>query len=279
MSTETLHDCAACGRKNFSSRGLKAHVCRPEKAQQFPMSKPEKQTSALTVLSAPELRAPAGTIDQLKEAAIGQIEAVARIEGQAAIGGIIAGLTLHRVKASLKHGEFRPWLEQISTSGGHLKLKKSQASNYMRLAVAFIEEAGADKDNLIALGDSGEMLDLADTAAGQALASKLKKFAGDNSLNELLIKHGIKGVGLKSSLVSEKADENPISPEASMQAAREMAWEQSYNAVRQIRAALSEPDQIQLLNDPKQIELLKAELVEVNKLADARLQALRTISI
>ncbi len=278
MSTETLHDCAACGRKNFSARGIKAHVCRPEKAQQFPMSKPEKQTSALTVLSAPELRAPAGTIDQLKEAAIGQIEAVARMEGQAAIGGILAGLTLHRVKASLKHGEFGPWTEKFTT-GEHFKIRKTQVSYYMRLAVAFIEEAGADKDNLIALGDSGEMLDLADTAAGQALASKLKKFAGDNSLNELLIKHGIKGVGLKSSLATEKAEENPISPEASMQAAREMAWEQSYNAVRQIRAALSEPDQIQLLNDPKQIELLKAELVEVNKLADARLQALRTISI
>lgn len=45
MTTETLHDCPDCGRKNFSSRGIKSHVCRPEKTTTtaLPMSKKETQ--------------------------------------------------------------------------------------------------------------------------------------------------------------------------------------------------------------------------------------------
>jgi hypothetical protein len=152
------------------------------------------QKHALTVIASPELRAPAAEIDQLKEAAIAQCAAITDLEGKAAIGGILAGMTLHRVKASLKHGEFGPWLNQISTSGGNLKIKHSQASNYMRLALVFIEKADAQKFEMMALTGGGELLDLTETSQGQSLASKLQKFVGDSSLNELLVKYNIKGV-------------------------------------------------------------------------------------
>lgn len=47
MTAETLHDCHYCGRKNFTARGIKAHVCRPDKnTPEFP-SMPKETTHQL----------------------------------------------------------------------------------------------------------------------------------------------------------------------------------------------------------------------------------------
>jgi hypothetical protein len=130
------------------------------------------------------------------------------MESKAAMGGILAGLTLHRVKASLPHGKFGAWVAQISTSGGNLPaVKKSQASNYMRLALVFVEKAKVQKPDLLALPGDQTALELGDNAQHARFLGKLNGFVGDLSLNELLIKHGIKGVGLKTELEKQEAEE------------------------------------------------------------------------
>lgn len=153
-----------------------------------------KQTHALTVLATPEFAVAKDDIKKLQEAAVEQCSAVAKMESNAAKGAVLAGLTLHRVKASLPYGQFGKWVEKISTSGGKVTVKKSQANNYMRLSSVFLERCKVQKPDLLALPGDQTALDLGDGAEARTLFSKLHKFVGECSLNELLVKYGIKGV-------------------------------------------------------------------------------------
>lgn len=150
---------------------------------------------ALTVLGESKSSALAD-VSKLQAVAAEQLAAIPRIEREAALRAILCGLTLHRVKASLPHGQWEPWLAQVhtqnATSGGVLP-SHAQVRYYMRLAIAAVEETKATKPQLLALpGDQTELaMESADSGARQ-LMSKLTKFVGARSLNELLSDLGIK---------------------------------------------------------------------------------------
>lgn len=163
---------------------------------------------ALTLVATPELRVADDDLKKLQRMAVNQIAAIGEMENRAAMGAILAGLTLHRVKASLPHGEFGPWITQITaedqkrTGGAFLsQIKARQCQYYMRLALIFLGKCRVAKPDLLALpGDQTELTLDGATGPAKRFADKLKGFVGDLSLNELLIRHGIKGVGLKSAL-------------------------------------------------------------------------------
>lgn len=147
---------------------------------------------ALTVLAAPELRSSGDdTLAKLQAAALAQLAAVGEMESKAALGGVLSGMTLLRVKASMPHGTFGKWLEANSHG---VRISHRSANYYMRLALIFVEKTKATVPDLLALPGDQLSLDLADNAAGKRLAAKLQKFVGDCSLYELLVKHGIRGV-------------------------------------------------------------------------------------
>lgn len=239
------------------------------------MPKPTKHALALVSDSDFAVKTPALT--SLQQTAIAQIAAVTQMESQAALCGVLAGITLHRVKASMKHGDFRPWLDNPNVNfGSHLtpSSRVKTANNLMRLASVFLESAKVTKPALLALPGDQTALDLGDAHPAKELMAKARKFVGDHSLTELLIKHEIKGVGLKTTLAAESANEDGDTPQT-IEQARAHAWEESYAAVQRLRAAFTEPEQVQLLTDPAQIETLKREALEVSQLAEARLKALR----
>lgn len=248
------------------------------------MAKPAKH--ALTVLAQPDLRVTQQ--DDLKKfsaAAVEQCRAVTRHEAHAAAGAVLAGLALHRVKASLQHGEFGGWIAEKLANANFWTpaTAKLNASYYMRLALAFADKVRADRDMLLALPSDATSLELADTEGGRKLAAALEKFVGAHSLTELLIKHGIKGVGLKTDLDAEAnaEDEANLTPEqraARAQALREATWAAAWNGVQQVRTTFTDPNTLQHLTDPQQVEQLKDELVEAAKLADERLKVLRAAS-
>ena len=163
-------------------------------SNQSPMSK--STTHALTVLAAKELTVGKDDINELQETAAAQIAAVGQMESTAAKGAILAGITLHRVKASLPHGKFGAWVASLSGAnvhrGGNLRSGKSQANYYMRLAQVFIERTKLKKTDLLALPDGQSALDSGDTT--KHFCSALESFVGELSLNELLIRHNIKAV-------------------------------------------------------------------------------------
>lgn len=241
------------------------------------MPKPAKH--ALTVLAAPELRVAKDDLKKLQAAAVAQLRAVAEMDSNAAKAAILCGLTLHRVKASMP-GNFREWVEEMLPKGNMWTPKTAvkNASYYMRLALAFLEKTKLAKPDLLALGDGTAALDLTDKATAKKFLAKLTEFIGEHSTNELLIKHGIKGVNLKSALdaeiEAETGDDDALTPAQRLKAQREATWQEAWNSVQLVRATLTEPEKIQLLNDAKHLATLKAELIETAKLADERLKAL-----
>ncbi len=166
-----------------------------------------KTTHALTVLAAPELAVEKPNLKKLQAAAVEQCAAVGQMESKAAMGAVLAGITLHRVKASMPHGKFGPWVESNSHSGANLKQR--QCNYYMRLAQVFLEKARVQTPDLLALPGDQNALAEGGTAATKRFIAKLGTFVGDLSLTELLIKHGIKGVGLKTALEAAEADTPP----------------------------------------------------------------------
>ena len=171
-----------------------------------------KTSHALTLVADPKFAVAEDGLSKLKEAAIAQVSAISHLESKAALGALIAGLTLHRVKASLPHGQFVKWLESVQkcTSGAHFK--RRQAAYYMALALVFLEKAKVQKPDLLALPGDQLSLEVGDGHAAQQFFAKAQKFVGDLSLNELLIKHGIKGVGLQKELAKAAAAEEPTPP-------------------------------------------------------------------
>jgi len=153
-----------------------------------------KATNALTLVSDPQFSTAVEFLPKLQRLVEDQLQAVARMERDAALHAIVVGLTLHRIKASLRHGEWGKWQK------ASLEKKKSQVNYYMRLGLVFLEQAGVTKPDLLAL--PGESFSLSEVGDGPAkkLFRKAVDFVGDHSLNELLQEHGIKdGSGRGSS--------------------------------------------------------------------------------
>lgn len=236
------------------------------------MPKPAKKS--LSLVASPEFKVMANGTKKLKVTTIKQVAAVAKLEVQSSTGAIIAGFNLHRVKSSCVHGEFGKFLQNdlAKAMGWTAGTATTNASYYMRLSAAFYETSGLTEAQVIAALDGSK-------AARKVLDAALQKFIDGHSLTELLIQHGIKGVGLKTALEDSKpapaAGDDEQTTEDKIAQARVQAWEESYKAVESIRAALTEPEKLQLLNDPKQLETLQGQLVEINRLAAERLAALR----
>lgn len=237
MSTEPLYTCPRCQQSGFTRRGLSAHVCRgpqtgderrrltatelaaashsspftPPNSAPSPMSKSDtKNTTALAILGDRSLSYDQAMLPKIQAAALQQLAEVARLGRERGARAILAGLALCRVKASLKHGQFLPWLK------ANVGVGKTACNDYMRLALAFVEKAGVSKPDLLALpGDQTNLAIDESDEAQRRFFSKLEKFVGQSSLSELLEKHGIKGQPkLGGARLPEGQDDESADPEA-----------------------------------------------------------------
>ncbi|AHF94203.1 hypothetical protein OPIT5_08245 [Opitutaceae bacterium TAV5] len=184
-------------------------------------------TTALALVADPALAVKGDDLDKLKSDTAQMVASVAQMQTKAAMAAVLSGIALHRVKASLKHGEFGKWIKQIRTSGANLKTADRQCNYYMRLATAFLEKAKAQKPALLALPGDQTALELGDNHPARDLFTKLERFVGGSSLNELLDKHGIKsapklgGKRTKGEDTDDGEEPEKISPEELAAAAKE----------------------------------------------------------
>jgi hypothetical protein len=147
---------------------------------------PNHRKHALAVLTTPRLQADRNDLAALQSVAVQQLGAISYIEKRAAVCAILAGITLWRVKATLPHGEFIPWIKSLSdespaakpaprrvnlaepprpkcspasehlpaeTGSGEARfepVKRTQAHYYMRLAAAFVEKTRLDERAVLA---------------------------------------------------------------------------------------------------------------------------------
>lgn len=207
MNAEPLFTCPRCRRANFTARGLKAHVCRPERDNPSSMPKgnsSEKTKTALVVLNDDGARLEKQELAKFQTHIAKQIDLIFTTERENVMRRIFVGLALWRIKASLKHGEFGPWLKK------HVAAGHSHINHMMRAAQSFVETARLGKLEVLALS-SGEALATKDAASKRVMAAA-EKFVGDLSWCELLDKHGIKDAaktgGARTAQKSDSATPN-----------------------------------------------------------------------
>lgn len=146
---------------------------------------------------------------------------IPRVERMNASRAVLVGLGLHAVKASLQRGEFEAWKKANLTLGNIWSESTAlkNASFYMRLAIAFVEQAKPSRQELLALTSSNLDLELgAAEAVEQKLMSRVAKFVGERSLNELLVDEGIKSTQGSASAGSKPtvlpADDDTLAEDA-----------------------------------------------------------------
>lgn len=124
-----------------------------------------------------------------------QLEDIAHAERSIPRQAIAVGLVLHSVKASLPHGEWTPWLTQTLTmlKSWTKGTAQTNASYYMRLALAFVDQAQPSRAELLALANEVVFADL-DKGNGPVakLVKRIDAFVNERSLQELLVDEGIK---------------------------------------------------------------------------------------
>jgi hypothetical protein len=178
-----------------------------------------KATEALALLTTNAITTEKGSAAKWSKLVAEQLNEIERAERMTPRRAVAVGLMLHAVKASLKHGEFTPWLKQTLTAlkFGTLGTAQVKASYYMRLALAFVDQAKPSRPELAALPAGGLVLDLeAATGPAAKLIKRLDEFCGECSLQELLEEHGIKSGGGGGSsrgaidVTSAPAGEDPL---------------------------------------------------------------------
>jgi hypothetical protein len=242
------------------------------------------QQYALTVLAAPELKYDQAGVAKLTAAIGVEFQAIRQLQREDAARFTILGSMLLRLKHSLPaRGGFQAVAQKIicDATGWTPATALKNASLAMRLAMTFIEKAKVSKPDLLALPGDQLTLDVGDNHPAQRFLSKLSTFVGELTRTELLIKHGLTGVGLKTELTDGNGDESgdELTDEQRAQFAREQAWLETWTATQQLRASLTEPDKLQLISDPKHFEQLKAEVVELNKLIDEHIATASAVKV
>ncbi len=221
------------------------------------MSKTSKSTSALVVLGDKELGFNAQQLPKLQAAALQLIDQVRLLERQSAGHAIMAGLTLHRVKVSLKFGEFMPWLK-ANVRG----VRYSQCNYYMRLATVFVEKQHVKKPDLLALPGDQTSLAIDEQASDETRTFflKLSEFVGDRSLNDLLEKYGIKGAPALGG-AREKADTDEPAPAPTPEALYLQSRDEIGDLITRAEGLLLRENRLQfLVGHPEEINGVAASL-------------------
>lgn len=177
---------------------------------------------------------------------------------------IFVGLALHRIKASLKHGEWMPWKKK------HLECSNSKINELMRAAEAFHSEVQIADKELLALGNGENALAAKDA---RRVTNAALKFVGDLSWGELLDKHGIKAqakVGGKRTPAGTPEGGAPSNEELYQQSRDEIG-----GALTSVETLLIKENRLQYLADHP--EEVAGVVTSLRKLADQVEEAAKPI--
>lgn len=203
-------------------------------------------TLALATFTSPELRADPTQLALLQSGVIQQLELMRRLRGEEAMRGLMVGLTLQRIKASLPHGQFVPWMK------AHISLWSDRYCRYlMRLALAFVEKTKAKKPELLALpGEQIEMNLEGAEGARRTLLEKMARFVGDHSLADLFEKYGIKETKKLGGAREDEAEgDQPPAPAATPEQLAQAARDEIGTAVQALEQLLLRENRLQYVID------------------------------
>lgn len=136
----------------------------------------------------------AGTeLSALENTVIEQMKFVRRAHPESSMRVILSALGLRRIKASLGHGNWEPWLKRNAVPIWGLAASRT-IRNWMRLADVFVEHSKLALPDFLALpGDQQELaLSAESDANARRLMQSLEEFVGDLGPTELMIEHDIR---------------------------------------------------------------------------------------
>lgn len=205
---------------------------------------------ALQVLDSPQMSTSGGHLDGLGQRAREELAEIDRMQSETSLRAIVFGLIMWQVKHSLPHGKFRDWQTKELTGLG-----KTQCNNYMRLALAYVEETKVQVPEILTL--SQLTLDLTPDAKEQIDAlERARAFVQSKPLNDLLIEHGIKPApAVKKKTAPQLPKETPAAPDALTEEGRaaiiEGFFEDAGRAIETIRHIMQEATPVFQVDDWK----------------------------
>lgn len=208
-----------------------------------------KESKVLAVLTATPAKVQAlHFLKAAGKALTKRIALVRRADHDGSFHALCVGAELWKAKAVSKHGEFKPWIEQNVPTSAY-----RTCADYMKLTQIFAEKAKLTAEEALAMG---KLLPKgAKSGPAKSAAAKLDAFIGDLSVHELMIKHGVRGVGLKAELT--EGDAPPAIEAGNGQMDLSLVWEQVYEPAKSLAELLAE--QASRLK-PEQLAAVEAEL-------------------
>lgn len=152
-----------------------------------------------------------------------------RSEHDTAFFALVVSSLCWQAKANAAHGEFKPW---VRTHVGERAYRS--VAYYMQLGLRFAEKSKITNEEFLQLATLNPKG--AKSGPAKSAFEKVEKFIGEHSLTELLIKHGVKGVGLKGELTA--GDEAPPALTAGEQ--MDLVWSQAYEPAKSLADLLTE---------------------------------------
>jgi hypothetical protein len=182
---------------------------------------------------------------------------LASLDGQTTFLALQIGGLLWQAKEQLtKHGEFKKWI------AAHIKGRGYRScAYYMKLTQVFVEQAQltshANGEKIFAALIALDPTKKKQTGLAQEATTIAREFIGELSITELLIKYGIKDVGLKSELTGDDDAPPALTDAEQAQMELDLTWSQSFEPAKSLADLLAEKARILT---PEQRTALKAEL-------------------
>jgi hypothetical protein len=163
-----------------------------------------------------------------------RFELVRRAGYDGAFNALCVAMLLWQARGQLgrgagKKGSFMAWVAEHVAESAH-----RTCTDYMKLGMIFAETTAitrAEAHAMIYLKPRGAKTDAEKTAV-----EKLSAFIGDLSIFELMVKHGVRGVGLKSALTGDSEETPALTAGEQM----ELVWSQAYKPAKTLADLLTE---------------------------------------
>lgn len=251
MSSEVLHTCTACGRSNFTTRGLRAHVCRPDRSPS-PMPKSSLSPAKAPAVIDLEPAAPALAVAAPDPWAKARrfVEAATLFQRASLAAQIMAGLellALHKIWGVQRGGDRRSKPHDVALIQPWSVAVKKQLGISDQTAGRWMEMARAARPRLskgdLDLGALLEKHPGALTPAEQELLKKaVHKISDGRTQMEFLLECGVtkaaqgSGSGKQKATTTETTATNEDNPEPATPAASPLpaGWEEQTHGLHKI---------------------------------------------
>jgi|GEM_PF-6702803 len=215
----------------------------------------QTQVTALSLFTHPSLKPAGDALSRLQAQAVADLQQIQSAERRTAADAVRLGIRLHAIKLGLPPKTWTAWQEENIKGIG-----RRQVNNYMRLAAVAGHKIG--RKALIAIVSGHD---------DQDTTERIERFVGECSLTELLIKFGIRAVGLRGELQEPAA--GSLSPDRQLELDMQRTWEESWASLQRVRGILTDADRIKLISDPTKLATLKSELLDLQRVVDSCLHA------